>query len=61
VCKPQFHTVYHTNPKEVHYCGVINALHFWEGLEWLLAHTVVIMRQPDSSVPDQGNPPEWIA
>lgn len=64
---PHHHAVHHTNPKQVHYCPITNALnpvldalHFWEGVEWLLEHMVGLRRQPDSSVPGQGVPPEWI-
>jgi hypothetical protein len=64
---PHHHAIHHTNPKEVHYCPVTNVvnpvldtLHFWEGLEWLLEHTVGLKRQPDTSVPSQGTAPQWI-
>lgn len=64
---PQHHAIHHTNPKEVHYCPVTNAvnpvldaLRFWSGLEWLLEHTLGVKRQPDTSVPGQGVPPAWI-
>lgn len=65
---PHHHAVHHTNPKQVHYCPITNvmnpvldALRFWTGLEWLLAHTLGLRRQPDTSVPGQGTPPAWIA
>lgn len=65
---PHHHAIHHTNPKEVHYCPITNALnpvldalHFWSGLEWLLEQTVGLRRQPDTSVPGQGTPPAWIA
>ncbi len=64
---PHHHAIHHTNPKEVHYCPVTNVLNpvldgvnFWAGVEWLLEHTVGLKRQPDTSVPGQGLPPEWI-
>ncbi|GEP45803.1 fatty acid desaturase CarF family protein [Brevifollis gellanilyticus] len=64
---PHHHAIHHTNPKEVHYCPVTNALNpvldrlnFWAGVEWLLEHTLGLKRQPDTSVPGQGLPPEWI-
>lgn len=64
---PHHHAIHHTNPKEVHYCPVTNAvnpvldtLRFWTGLEWLLEHTLGVKRQPDTSVPGQGVPPAWI-
>lgn len=63
----QHHAVHHTNPKEVRYCPVTNVLNpvldtlrFWPVLEWLLARTFGLHRQPDSSVPEQGVTPEWI-
>jgi ubiquitin-conjugating enzyme E2 variant len=63
----QHHAVHHTNPKDVRYCPVTNALNpvldtvrFWTILEWLLAHTIGLRRQPDSSVPGQGSVPDWI-
>lgn len=65
---PHHHAIHHTNPKEVHYCPVTNVLnplldtlHVWSGLEWLLEHTLGLRRQPDSSVPGQGSAPAWIA
>jgi ubiquitin-conjugating enzyme E2 variant len=64
---PHHHAIHHTNPKEVNYCPITNALnpvldtlHFWEGLEWLLARVFSLKRRPDSSVPGQGVAPEWI-
>jgi hypothetical protein len=64
---PHHHAVHHTNPKEVNYCPVTNVLnpvldtlHVWEGIEWLLAHSVGLCRQPDTSVPGQGTAPAWI-
>lgn len=61
------HAIHHTNPKEVHYCPITNALNpvldilrVWSVLEWLLAHTIGLRRQPDTSVSEQGRPPEWI-
>jgi ubiquitin-conjugating enzyme E2 variant len=64
---PHHHAIHHTNPKEVHYCPITNALnpildtlHFWEALEWLLARVFGLKRRPDTSVPGQGVPPEWI-
>ena len=64
---PHHHAIHHTNPKQVHYCPITNALnpvldtlHFWAGLEWLLKHSVRLQRRPDSSVPGQGTPPAWI-
>ncbi len=64
---PHHHAVHHTNPKEVNYCPITNVLnpmldtlHVWEGIEWLLARTLGLRRQPDTSVPGQGKAPAWI-
>lgn len=64
---PAHHAEHHTNPKEVHYCPITNVLNpvldtlqFWNALEWLLAHTLGLCRQPDTSVPGQGKPPAWV-
>jgi ubiquitin-conjugating enzyme E2 variant len=64
---PHHHAIHHTNPKEVRYCPVTNVVNpvldtlgIWAGLEWLLEHTLGLKRQPDTSVPGQGVPPEWI-
>jgi plasmanylethanolamine desaturase len=64
---PAHHAIHHTNPKDVHYCPITNLLNpvldtlqVWSALEWLLAKTFGLQRQPDTSVPDQGSPPEWI-
>lgn len=64
---PHHHAIHHTNPKEVRYCPVTNAvnpvldaLRFWSGLEWLLERTLGVRRRPDTSVPGQGVPPAWI-
>jgi plasmanylethanolamine desaturase len=65
---PQHHAIHHTNPKEVRYCPITNLVNpvldftqFWAGLEWLLAHSIQLKRQPDTSVPGQGAAPEWVA
>jgi ubiquitin-conjugating enzyme E2 variant len=65
---PHHHAIHHTNPKEFHYCPITNvlnpvldALRVWSGIEWLLARTLGLRRQPDSSVPGQGTPPAWVA
>ena len=39
---------------------VLDALHFWAGLEWVLEKTLGLKRQPDTSVPGNGPAPEWI-
>jgi plasmanylethanolamine desaturase len=64
---PRQHAIHHTNPKQVCYCPVTNALNpvldalrFWPALEWLLAKSIGLTRQPDTSVPGQGEAPEWV-
>jgi len=64
---PQHHAVHHTNPKDVRYCPITNlvnpvldTLHFWSALEWVLAKTVGLRRRPDTSVPGNGPAPAWI-
>ncbi len=64
---PQHHAVHHTNPKRVRYCPITNfvnpildRLHFWNGLEWLLAHTLGLRRRPDTSLPGAGPAPAWL-
>lgn len=61
------HARHHTDPKNSHYCTITNVLnpvldtlHFWAGLEWLLAHTIGLKRQPDTSVRGDGPGPEWL-
>jgi hypothetical protein len=64
---PQHHALHHTNPKNVRYCVVTNALNplldrarFWEGLEWLLARTFGLHRRADTSLPEHGPAPAWL-
>lgn len=64
---PQHHALHHTNPKNVRYCVVTNALNplldrarFWAALEWLLARTLGLHRRPDTSLPDHGPAPAWL-
>ena len=64
---PQHHAVHHTNPKNVRYCPITNLVNpildrlgFWDGLEWLLAHTLGLHRRPDTSLPGAGPAPAWL-
>lgn len=64
---PQHHAVHHTNPKNVRYCPITNLvnplldrLHFWDGLEWLLARAIGLHRRPDTSLPGAGPAPAWL-
>lgn len=61
------HALHHTNPKNVRYCVVTNCLnpvldrlHFWAGLEWLLARIFGLHRRPDTSLPEHGPAPAWL-
>jgi plasmanylethanolamine desaturase len=61
------HARHHTDPKNSHYCTMTNflnpildAVHFWEGLEWLLAKTMRLHRRPDTSVRGFGPGPMWL-
>jgi len=61
------HAKHHTDPKNSHYCTITNFLnpvldriHFWAGFEWLLAKTIGLKRQPDTSVRGHGPGPEWL-
>jgi len=62
------HARHHTDPKNSHYCTITNFLNpvldrirFWNGLEWLLAKTIRLHRQPDTSVRGCGPGPVWLA
>ena len=61
------HAKHHTDPKNSHYCTVTNFLNpvldkinFWNGLERLLAKTIGLKRQPDTSVRGCGPGPMWL-
>ena len=61
------HARHHTDPKNCHYCTttnflnpVLDGIHFWDGLEWLLAKTVGLHRRPDTSVRGHGPGPAWL-
>lgn len=62
------HALHHTDPKNSHYCTATNILNpvldrirLWDGLEWLLARTIGLKRQPDTSVRGCGPGPAWLA
>ncbi|HWB55289.1 MAG TPA: fatty acid desaturase CarF family protein [Tepidisphaeraceae bacterium] len=57
------HAKHHTNPKNSDYCTITNYLnpildgiHFWEGLEFILLHTVGLRRRIDPTVPQPTSP-----
>lgn len=61
------HALHHTDPKNSHYCTITNVLnpvldriHFWDGLERILAKTIGLHRQPDTSVRGCGPGPDWL-
>lgn len=61
------HALHHTDPKNSHYCTITNALNpvldgigFWNGLEWILARTVKLVRREDTSVRGHGPGPAWL-
>ncbi len=63
----EHHARHHTDPKNSHYCTITNFLNpvldgvrFWDGLEWLLANTIRLKRQPDTSVRGCGPGPAWL-
>jgi plasmanylethanolamine desaturase len=62
------HALHHTDPKNSHYCTVTNVLnpvldgiHFWHGLEWLLARTTGLRRREDTSIRGHGPGPSWLS
>ena len=61
------HALHHTDPKNSHFCTITNVLNpmldkiqFWRGLEWLLAKTTSLKRQPDTSIRGCGPGPAWL-
>ena len=61
------HARHHTDPKNSHYCTMTNFLNpvldhvrFWDRLEWFLAKTIHVHRQPDTSIRGFGPGPEWL-
>lgn len=64
---PKHHLIHHKDPKNSHYCimtnhlnPVLDAIHFWQALEWVLARTVGMERRPDTSLRTAGAAPEWL-
>lgn len=54
---PRHHARHHTDPKDSHYCTLtellnplLDGIHFWSGLEWLIRVTLGIRRRVDKSV-----------
>jgi hypothetical protein len=61
------HALHHTDPKNSHYCTatnflnpVLDGIHFWGALEWLLEHTAGLRRREDTSVRGHGHGPAWL-
>jgi ubiquitin-conjugating enzyme E2 variant len=64
---PHHHAIHHTNPKDVRYCPasnllnpILDGLHFWGGVEWVLLRVFGLRRRLDSSIPGNGPTPPWI-
>jgi ubiquitin-conjugating enzyme E2 variant len=64
---PKHHLIHHKDPKNSHYCTmtnclnpVLDAIRFWAALEWVLARTAGLERQPDSSLRAAGPTPDWL-
>jgi plasmanylethanolamine desaturase len=64
---PKHHLVHHKNPKNSHYCTmtnwlnpVLDAIHFWAALEWVLERTAGLQRRPDTSLHAAGPAPDWL-
>jgi len=62
------HARHHTDPKNSHYCTITNFLnpvldrvHFWDGMEWMLARTFGLRRREDTSVRGHGPGPTWLS
>jgi len=64
---PKHHLIHHKDPKNSHYCTmtnflnpVLDAIHWWAALEWLLARTFGLHRRPDTSLRTAGPAPDWL-
>ncbi|MGH7953245.1 MAG: hypothetical protein ACREFE_15195 [Limisphaerales bacterium] len=40
---------------------ILDGIHFWNGLEWLLARTIKLNRREDTSVRGHGPGPAWLS
>lgn len=65
---PRQHALHHTDPKNTYYCPVTNLVnpvlekvHFWAGLEWVIWRIAGIRHREDTSVRGQGPGPAWLA
>jgi ubiquitin-conjugating enzyme E2 variant len=65
---PRQHALHHTDPKNTYYCPVTNlvnpaleALRFWDRLEWLVEAVTGATHRRDSSNRGEGPAPEWLA
>lgn len=54
---PKQHMQHHVGTKDTHYCvitdylnPVLEAIHLWEGIEWVIERTLGVKRRPDHSV-----------
>ena len=65
---PRQHALHHTDPKNTHYCPVTNlvnptleALRFWDRLEWVLEKLTGAKHRQDTSNRGEGPAPEWLS
>jgi ubiquitin-conjugating enzyme E2 variant len=65
---PRQHALHHTDPKNTHYCPVTNlvnptleALRFWDRLEWVLEKLTGAKHRSDTSNRGEGPAPEWLS
>ena len=65
---PRQHALHHTDPKNTHYCPLTNlvnptleALRFWDRLEWVLEKLTGAKHRSDTSNRGEGPAPEWLS
>lgn len=65
---PRQHALHHTDPKNTHYCPVTNlvnptleALRFWDRLEWVVEKLTGAKHRSDTSNRGEGPAPEWLS
>lgn len=65
---PRQHALHHTDPKNTYYCPVTNlvnptleALRFWDRLEWVVEKLTGATHRQDTSNRGEGPAPEWLS
>jgi ubiquitin-conjugating enzyme E2 variant len=65
---PRLHALHHTDPKNTYYCPVTNlvnptleALRFWDRLEWVVEKLTGAKHRQDTSNRGEGPAPEWLS